>query len=99
VGGWLPTTSWRVGESVRDSHGLLIPENVPAGEYRLIAGLYDAEGDRLPVRDARGQVVGGNLSLGTVQVIAPCYCEITQDATERLKYEEAATDELAPEDE
>jgi len=99
VGGWRPTTSWPVGESIRDNHGLLIPESMLAGEYELIAGLYDAEGDRLPVRDTLGRVVGDSLSLGTVQVVAPCHCEITQAATERLKYQEAATDELAWEDE
>lgn len=99
VGGWRPTTSWPVGESIRDNHGLLIPESMLAGEYELIAGLYNAEGDRLPVRDTLGRVVGDSLSLGTVQVVAPCHCEITQAAAERLKYQEAATDELAWEDE
>jgi hypothetical protein len=99
VGGWRPTTGWRVGEYVRDNHGLLLPEDVVPGEYKLIAGLYDPEGERLTVRDTTGHVAGDSLSLGTVQVIAACHCEITQDATERLKYEEAATDELAWEDE
>jgi 4-amino-4-deoxy-L-arabinose transferase-like glycosyltransferase len=99
VGGWRPTPSWRVGESVRDNHGLLIPESVPAGEYRLIVGLYGPEGERLPVRDTTGQLVGDSLSLGAVQVLAPCHCDVTPDATERLKYEEAASDELAWEDE
>ena len=91
VGGWRPTTSWSDGELVRDKHGLLIPGNVPAGEYGLIAGLYDSEGDRLPVRLASGQGVRDSVSLGTVQVAAPCHCETIEAATERVKYEE--TDE------
>jgi hypothetical protein len=99
VGGWRPTTSWRVGESVRDNHGLLILENVPAGEYRLIAELYDAEGDRLAVGDARGQVVGDSLSLGTVQVSAPEQRETVDASAGAAKSQEGATDELAPEDE
>lgn len=40
-GGSALTRSWAPGEPVLDNHGLLIPNDLPAGEYRLIAGLYD----------------------------------------------------------
>ncbi len=50
VGGSRPTTSWQPGEAVEDNHGLLIPLATPPGQYRLIAGMYDAQtGQRLPV--------------------------------------------------
>ena len=41
AGGLSITTTWRVGASIVDNHALLIPADLPAGEYRLIAGLYD----------------------------------------------------------
>jgi hypothetical protein len=43
-----PTPGWAPGEYVIDSHQLPLPEDLPAGEYTLITGLYDpATGDRL----------------------------------------------------
>jgi hypothetical protein len=41
VGGMRPTTTWAVGESVVDQYGVLIPTGLPAGNYRLVVGLYD----------------------------------------------------------
>ena len=42
VGGSLPTTAWQPGETVVDRHALLMPPDLPAGEYQLIVGLYDS---------------------------------------------------------
>ncbi len=70
MGSWRPTTGWSVGVVIRDNHGLLIPQGVPAGEYELIGGLYDAEGARLPVVDEGGRATGDSVSLGTVQITA-----------------------------
>jgi hypothetical protein len=43
-----PTSGWAPGEYVIDGHQLPLPEELPAGEYTLITGLYDpATGDRL----------------------------------------------------
>ena len=43
-----PTSGWAPGEYVIDGHQLPLPEDLPVGEYTLIAGLYDpATGDRL----------------------------------------------------
>ena len=64
VGGSAKTTAWPVGESVVDNHALLIPADLPAGEYTLIVGLYD-------INDlaARLAVEGKSyLDLGTVAV-------------------------------
>ncbi len=54
VGGSSMTRDWEPGESIVDNHGLLIPKNLTAGEYRLIAGLYDINDPsaRLPVGDS-----------------------------------------------
>ncbi len=47
-GGLRPTSSWEVSEEIGDNHGLLLPTNIPAGEYQLAVGLYDATtGQRL----------------------------------------------------
>jgi hypothetical protein len=66
-----PTTAWQPGEVIQDRHGVLLPPDMPPGEYRLIVGLYDAlTGARLPVTLA-GQPQGDSLVLRTVQVRAP----------------------------
>lgn len=63
-GGSSPTTGWPPGETVSDNHGLLIPLDLPAGDYTLIAGLYDSDDPT-----ARLLVGGGDyVVLGTVRV-------------------------------
>jgi len=42
-GGAAPTTTWSAGEIVVDRHVLWVPEAMPAGEYELYAGMYDAK--------------------------------------------------------
>ena len=51
AGGTLPTTTWEAGFTYPDNHALLIPEDLPTGEYSLIVGLYDIHDPaaRLPV--------------------------------------------------
>lgn len=45
-----PTRTWTPGEVVVDSHPLQLPADLPPGEYRLIAGMYNFDtGQRLPV--------------------------------------------------
>ena len=50
-GGQRPATSWAAGEAIRDNHGLLLPPDLPPGQYELRLGLYDAlaPSARLPV--------------------------------------------------
>lgn len=58
VGGYRPTSTWQAGEEIHDRHGLILPDDLPLGKYRLIAGLYDGEtGLRLPVRGDRDFIV------------------------------------------
>jgi hypothetical protein len=47
---WLrPTSTWLPGERIVDRYGLLLPDDLPAGDYTVAVGLYDpATGDRQP---------------------------------------------------
>jgi hypothetical protein len=48
--GAAPTTTWLPGEILTDRHTLLLPGQLPAGEYRLISGMYEpATGKRMSV--------------------------------------------------
>ena len=64
AGGSAMTTAWRAGASIVDNHGLLIPPDLPDGDYRLIVGLYDLNDP------AARLMVGGesHLELGTIAV-------------------------------
>lgn len=67
-GGLLPTTGWVPGQRYADNHGVLIPADMPPGQYTLFVGLYNLfDGTRLPVAQA-GQPVGDRLDLGTITV-------------------------------
>jgi hypothetical protein len=49
-GGAYPTTRWRPGEVVVDPYAIILPDDLPPGEYPVEVGLYLAEtGQRLPV--------------------------------------------------
>ena len=49
-GGYTPTSAWSAGQEVADRHGLILPSDLPAGDYRLITGLVNpVTGQRLPV--------------------------------------------------
>ncbi len=51
--GPLPTSLWRAGQRVVDAQNIELAANLPPGEYRVIAGLYDSiSGERLPVAGA-----------------------------------------------
>jgi hypothetical protein len=54
-GGRYPTPAWQTTDSVVDRYALALREGAPPGEYRLLAGMYDAvTGERLPV-EVNGQ--------------------------------------------
>ncbi|MBK8050547.1 MAG: hypothetical protein IPK16_27650 [Anaerolineales bacterium] len=45
-----PTSTWREGEYITDHYGLLLPDTLSSGQYRVVVGLYDpVTGQRLPV--------------------------------------------------
>ncbi len=66
VGGFRPTDGWQAGERITDRCGLLVPSGLPAGRYTVRVGLYDFQGERLPVVWPGGE--GDGLVIGTVEV-------------------------------
>ncbi len=69
VGGSYPTTLWAPGEVVTDEYTLVVDAGAPPGERVLEIGLYVAEsGQRLPVLDEAGQVIGDRILLSQVRV-------------------------------
>ena len=59
VDGLRPTTNWSVNEIVEDRHAMVLPADLPVGNYTVVVGLYDANdpalrlatetGDTLPI--------------------------------------------------
>ncbi|MDW8327730.1 MAG: glycosyltransferase family 39 protein [Anaerolineales bacterium] len=67
-GGLVLTTIWPPGQRVADNHGLLLPPDLPPGEYRLMLGLYNIQNlERLPV-SVGDTIAGDRLDLGAVIV-------------------------------
>ena len=67
----LPMSSWTVGETLRDAHAMVIPKSLPAGEYRVVAGVYDPANPaaRLPVQSSNYQTSNNAIILGALQVL------------------------------
>jgi hypothetical protein len=65
LAGTYPTGLWDVGEIIVDEIVVSLPANLPAGEYRIIVGMYDFEtGQRLNIPDnAANEIV-----LTTIQI-------------------------------
>jgi len=54
-GGLYPPTRWWPGQIVDDDYVITIPEDAPAGDYRIAVGMYDWQtGERLPLLDDAG---------------------------------------------
>jgi hypothetical protein len=71
VGGFKPTTSWQVDETVADNHGLLIPRGTPPGEYQLVTGMYfPATGDRLQVLGQGSDPEQDSVFLAMIRIVA-----------------------------
>lgn len=70
VGGMRPTTGWEVGEEIEDRYGILLPGDLAPGKYELVVGMYEPEsGERLPIMDKGGVIIGDKGSLGMVEVV------------------------------
>ncbi len=64
--GRFPTPSWLPGVVIPDTHTILLPDDLPAGEYHLKAGLYLSDtGKRLPAISANGDIPADNAILLT----------------------------------
>jgi len=56
--GWArPTTGWLPGEVVVDERVLVLPPDLPPGEYRLMAGMYQYGGPRLTTPDGTDAIL------------------------------------------
>lgn len=66
-----PTTRWLEGNYAADAHALTPYPGTPAGEYRLMIGVYTAGGPNLEVRDATGLPLGRFYEAARVTVLPP----------------------------
>ncbi len=58
--GWWPASMWEPGQTFADDYPLLLPEDLPPGEYQVRAGLYRlSDLARLPLSSPSGQVIDG----------------------------------------
>jgi hypothetical protein len=70
-GGAFPMPRWTEGDWVADQHTIPLPADLPAGEYRLLVGLYRADTRsqrREDVWAADGSDLGSYAILGTVTI-------------------------------
>ena len=69
--GAYPTSFWDLGEVVRDPRTIVVPADLPPGEYPLVAGMYLLEtGERLHWLSPDGNVQGDAVPLTTLIVHA-----------------------------
>ncbi len=71
-GGFAPTSQWKEGKTVSDKHGLILTDNLAAGEYTVRLGLYRAD-DQSPLPVSQGEnLMPENLGINLTQVtVAP----------------------------
>jgi hypothetical protein len=71
--GTRPTWSWEAGEVIVDPHTLVLPQDLPEGDYQLVAGLYDWQnGERLPaVTLASERLANDQVAVATFAVWRP----------------------------
>ena len=62
-----PTDGWQPGDRYTDRHGVLLPSDLPAGEYVLKVGMYRSSGERLQIAIA-GQQTQDAIELGAVTI-------------------------------
>ena len=57
--GKYPTSVWDAGEVIDDLHTLSLAPDLPAGQYKIVLGLYDpATGQRVQTVDENGKLLG-----------------------------------------
>jgi len=72
VYGYLPTTRWPAGELIPDRHDISLPKDLPAGDYTLATGLYDAaSGARMAVMVDGQTVEQRAVTLTTLSISRP----------------------------
>jgi hypothetical protein len=64
---WIP--KWLPGQRLTDPYRLVLPNDLPPGEYYIEVGLYEMVGQRrLHMADAAGNLIGDRLILGPIQI-------------------------------
>ncbi len=67
-GTW-PTSNWLAGQRFRDRHRVSTPFDLPAGEYRVIVGLYRGwDLMRLLILDQHRRGVADQIEVGTIRI-------------------------------
>jgi hypothetical protein len=70
--GFYPTPYWQPGEGVVDRHTFTLPADLPAGDYEVVLGFYEADnGHRLQILDEAGQFKGDHVRLSGIEVQEP----------------------------
>ncbi len=73
----LPTLTWTPDGFVRDAYRIVLPADMPPGDYALTVGLYTCDtrppgncgsGDRLPVTEWDGRPLGDAVPLARIEV-------------------------------
>ena len=65
----VPTTGWTTGEYFSDQYDLTVAPDATPGPYLIEVGMYNpADGHRLSVADASGNLSGDRVLVGTIQV-------------------------------
>jgi 4-amino-4-deoxy-L-arabinose transferase-like glycosyltransferase len=68
-GGTLPTSTWQIGQILRDSYPLAIPETLPSGKYSVRVGMYTWPSlARLPITAGQDSI-GDSIDLGYIEVV------------------------------
>lgn len=67
--GFYPTSIWDPGEVVPDEYAIIVPPDLPAGDYEVVVGMYYfPTGERLPIVDSFGAEMGDRVVLGSILV-------------------------------
>ncbi|MBC7256909.1 MAG: hypothetical protein H5T66_12495, partial [Chloroflexi bacterium] len=63
--GRAPTPTWAPGQTIRDRHGLFLPEGAPKTLF-LYVGLYDPQtGQRLTTPDGQDKILMGEVHMNS----------------------------------
>lgn len=67
--GEFPTRRWPVDKYVPDEHQLVLPGDLPSGEYKVTTGMWvQSDGWRLPVFADEGQPAGDTAVISTLRI-------------------------------
>ncbi len=76
--GFTPTESWQTGAAQIDRRGLLLPADLPPGDYRVTLRLYDPATGEAVITDAGPDVTLAELTtIPAIRPVAPAALEIT----------------------